>query len=219
MKLRSGLMFAIVMTDSVESKQGKPDTQRAFRLMWARLGRKPGKKASLRMLLDVEDLPGEGWRRLGESSWRTGTGGIRSDGLKRAREAGSISAQRRFRRGDLQRMTIVIVPFASAADAKALETELRAGVIPYHPSKWKVASETIADYREGMLSLENPWAIEQRLEGTSGRALRRVASGTIDRFFIGVGSFSPDSRFTWEEICAIADLQGTKVKRVKALDQ
>ena len=66
----------------------------------AQLGPKPNRERSLSTLLDVDELPGNGWEVLDERTWRAGSIGKSTPWGDRAREAKDIVAWRSFAEGE-----------------------------------------------------------------------------------------------------------------------
>jgi hypothetical protein len=86
-------------------------------LVYAKFGSKRGGERSLHMLPQRFEL-GEGWRQLGEHTWRTGRMGKASDWAVRARKLKSVTAIRSFEQATASRsLTTQVVPAASESDA------------------------------------------------------------------------------------------------------
>jgi hypothetical protein len=75
----------------------------------------PHSRHGLDRLLEPGDLPGDGWSRLDQRTWRTGIGNP-APWAQRARAAGSVTAWRSFVAGE-RTLWVQVVPFASAGDA------------------------------------------------------------------------------------------------------
>jgi hypothetical protein len=75
-------------------------------------------RAALQRLLDPEALPGTGWRRLDQRTWRTGAVADPEPWQSAARAAGSVTAWCSFN-GGKQWLWIQTTPLADAADAAA----------------------------------------------------------------------------------------------------
>jgi hypothetical protein len=90
------------------------------RLRWvlAQLGTGPAGRSARRRLLDAAALPGSGWRRMDQRTWRTGAVANPDPWQSAARAAGSVTAWRSFK-NDQQWLWIQTTPLADAADAAA----------------------------------------------------------------------------------------------------
>jgi hypothetical protein len=69
---------------------------RRLRFAAAQLGPKPGRRVALAQLIDTADLPGLGWKRVDERTWRAGEADRAATWARNARQAGSIAGWRSF---------------------------------------------------------------------------------------------------------------------------
>jgi len=100
---------------------------RLTRLRWAlsSLGAKPNGRESLDLLIDAEDLPGDGWRVTDERTWKTGHVEPSAAWSAAARDHGSVTAWRSFEQPSTGRwIWAEVVPLASSSDAQEALTAL-----------------------------------------------------------------------------------------------
>jgi hypothetical protein len=118
------------------------------------------------MLLGASDLPGGGWRKLDERTWRSGLDG--GEVAQRARQAGSITAWRSFVDGDEQGwLWLQVMPVASQADGISLMAELDGLFLRNLRAQVKVLSEREVP-APPISGVDQTWAYEQEAEGRNG---------------------------------------------------
>jgi hypothetical protein len=186
---------------------------RGIEMLVAGLGRKPGKETALSMLLEIHDLPGDDWQVVRERSWKTGVVGKSTARSIRAREIGSISVERKFRRSkSLSTIALAIYPYASISDAQSAAQDSRAALLAYRPMNAKVTSEASIE-NLSMPGIDNPWALEQHIEEPARSGLRKLARGNVNRFVVGLGSFAPGQGWAWGDLVPLVVAQGEKLRR------
>jgi hypothetical protein len=177
-------------------------------------GIKSGKKASLAMLLDVEDLSGGGWKKLDERTWRTGSSESDTERSNRAREIGSITAWRAFERHNSdQSFWVQLVPFASRSDAETAVRDTRENLLPNLRQNVTIASEQ-SPQDVAIVAVENPWIYEQHTVTDSGQSCTKIVSGRIEQIVMVIACSGTGEGWTWPEVQAVISSQSEKVRRV-----
>ena len=177
--------------------------------MFAKLGRKAGASRSLGYLPNVADLPGEGWRLLDESTWRTGWMLDKSsERAVRARKIKSVSAARSFEQyvssvGVLGGLSVQVAPYATEEDA--LDVLSRPKNVTSNPrSKVRKTDERSVDWIrvEGSPSI---WAYEMETLGPKGEGVARHLMGTAGRIVFGLTAAGSSEMWSWEEVVSLAE--------------
>jgi hypothetical protein len=149
---------------------------RRLRFGFAQLGPKPGGKVVLAKLLTSEELPGSGWRKLDERTWRTGEIEKDAGWAVRARDIGSITAWRSFeQKSDFCWIWVQAVPLATAHDVgEAMATIPQRMLRNLHAEVKVTASEdvTLAD----ALVAGPTWTHRRKTVGPMGERARPFIS-------------------------------------------
>jgi hypothetical protein len=171
-----------------------------------------GRSGSFGVLLDVTDLPGDGWRLQDERTWRTGVSEPGVERSVRAQEAGCITAWRSFDRKHSGRsFWTEVIPFVSSFDAQVASEELPDGLL----SDLRRSSRTTSDRTvEGMEipGVEEPWAYEVAAERRRGTAVTRLVGGRVDRNVVALAGAGRVDAWPWPDLVGLATVQARYVR-------
>lgn len=164
------------------------------------------------MLLTDSELPGAGWRTLGQASFRMGMSGQLGAVSRRARKSGEFSALRRFRQDDPGRGLFVQVgPYGSDSDAhEAVELAGTSVGGWTWPGVERIKVRKIDDLHVPQLDDVRAWEHRTRRGELTG--YQRFISGRIGRVVVAVSGSAPDPGWPWEELIPIATTQAAKVR-------
>lgn len=180
-----------------------------LRFVMAQMGRKPGAGQSLSRLVDVEDLPGSGWRVIDKRTWRTGVQTPDEPWAQRAAAAESVTAWRSFRQSD-RWLWGQLVPLASAVDAATALAEVPGRRLANLRAKARIESESEVPG----ITVEGcnaTWAYEQYMIGARHSGVTRMLAGTLGSdLLVLAGSGQPD--WTWDDLTAVAARQVERLK-------
>jgi hypothetical protein len=174
-----------------------------LRFVLAQLRVKRGAGAQLQQLLEADDLPGDGWRRRDQRSWRTGDVADPRPWQAAARAAGSITVWRSFSAGPrwlwvqwapLLTPTDAALAMAHAAQPGAGLRNLRAEV--------QVSARRDLDPPPGVAGAGLVTATEEETTGASSvLTLRCVAGSSV----VVICASGPG--WSWPEVVAVAERQ------------
>ena len=174
--------------------------QRRLRFGAAQVGRKSGKAESLGLLLQSEDMPGDGWRTLDERTWRTGVATPHSERSVRGAKIGSVTAWRSFARtGPDLGAWIQIVPFSSRLDAQSAVADVQVSLLPNLRQQVKVVDERVID-GASIQGLETVWALDQTTVIATGPGTTTFVSGASDRFLLIFACSGPSEGWEWSQV-------------------
>jgi hypothetical protein len=176
------------------------------RFVYAKLGSKRGAERSLRMLPDLSDLVGDGWKVLAELRWRTGRMGNVSDWGVRARRIRSVTAYRSFEQTGASRwLWAEVMPLATDADSAAALTDLPSRFLRNPRAKRTITGErSVLDVTvPGTLST---WAYEQATTGTIGNGVSRYLGGAVGSVVFLVAASGTGDGWPWDEVVSIANV-------------
>ena len=172
-------------------------------------GSSPAKRDALARLLTSADLPGSGWRRMSEKTWRTGAKGPETEWARRAREAGSLTAFRSLQnRAVRQWIWTQMTPLVSMEDAHAEFEQIRErglrtqGAVKVHSEK-----DVAVDLFAGSTRI---WAHEQRVTGLFGNGTNKLLAAVVGTSVIVVCS-SGTEVITWNAMAGLAIKLGQRV--------
>lgn len=180
---------------------------------FAQWGSKSKRDYTRSMLIELSDLPGEGWMLLGERVWRTGIFGLPSDIWRRARSVGAFTAVRSYEQSTPSRWVLIKVsPVASVQDAEDIVPTLVSLSAPNPKARVAVISEGLVT-DVSVAGISNPWVYEQSTRGMpQGPTSSRYVSGNIDHVAILVACSGYLDAWPWEEVSSIAARQAAKVR-------
>lgn len=185
-----------------------------MRTQWwlGQIGRPSKKKHALGMLLTEAELPGTGWRTLGQASFRMGMSRRLGDISRRARESGEFSALRRFRQDDPGRgLFIQIGSYGSDSDAHealALAGTSDGGWTWPGVERLDVQIVDNLDVPE----LEDVLTWEHHTSRDELTGYQRFVTGRVGRVVVAVSGSAQEPGWSWEDLIPIASAQAAKVR-------
>ena len=181
-----------------------------LRLAIAQIGFKPGRKKSLKILLDLADLDGSNWKKRSERTWRVGWLDSNHERASRARKQKCIAAWRFFVEKNRQQVFWVqLSPCASIEDAEAGVIHSRSNYLPNKRRKLriKVDEDIVGASIEG---IDNLLVFEQKTENTSGLSNCKAVIWNIDRFVLMAYCAGTNDGWLWNDVYLIVQLQNEK---------
>lgn len=176
-----------------------------LRFMLAQLGSKPGGRELLARLLSADDLPGGGWRRVGQRTWRTGASASTPWG-DRAREAGSVTAWRSFRDHAGRGVWVQVIPLASASDALGALGEV--GALALHNPLTTIVDESDIDMGP-FAGASAVWAHEFHSTGPGSGGATRILAGAVEENVVVVTAIGQS--WDWPSVSDLATLQAQRL--------
>jgi hypothetical protein len=171
-----------------------------------------GRGASFGTLLDVTDLPGDGWRLQDERTWQTGVSEPGVERSARAQEAGCITAWRSFdRKHSDQAFWTEVIPFVSTFDAQAASDELPDSLLSDLRQSSRTTSDRTVEGRE-IPGVEEPWAYEVTAERRRGTAVTRLVGGRVDRNVVALAGAGSVDAWPWPVLVGLATVQARYVR-------
>jgi hypothetical protein len=176
-----------------------------LKFVTAQLGPKPNGSASKALLLDREDLPGEGWRVLDERTWRAGTIGPSTPWGDRSRAAKNVVAWRSFEQKTVSRwLWLEVAPFVSHDDALSAVKGLSS-----RDFLANLRAEVVVTREQTVNDLEIPGIdavslIEQETSGPRGLSTAQTFLGVVNEDVIVIAFSSLDEPWSREQITAVA---------------
>lgn len=172
-------------------------------------GSSPERRDALARLLTPADLPGSGWRKMSDKTWRTGTKGEKTEWALRAGEAGSLTAFRSIQnRGVRQWMWSQMTPLVSVTDAHAEFERIKdrgvsnRGAVRVHNEK-----DVAVDLFVGASRI---WAHEQNTTGLTGQGSNKLLAAVVASSLIVVCT-SGAPIITWNAMSGLAVKLGQRV--------
>jgi hypothetical protein len=164
-------------------------------------------KRSLAMLPTVEDLPADGWKVLGQRTWRTGKLGLRSEVRSRAAAIGAVTAWRSFENGNRTRwIWAQINPLASHDDALVALGEASEQGMRNPKAKVTLTAEMQVE-APAVPGIETSWALEQHTSGSRGQHVGRVYGACVGRIIFTLAA-SGWMDWSWTEVAEVAGVIG-----------
>ena len=183
----------------------------------AQFGPQSLKRTSLAMLLDDEDLPGDGWKVLGQGSWRTGFAARPSDAARRARHARTFTAIRNFHQSGASRWCwIEVIPFVSQSDAEAVLADLPSIFVRNPGIKGTITQERRVSPHDAPEAAAYPFVYEYAVISKYGESFPRMIGGVVDRilFLVSTSEYGAGlAGWSWQEVVDVASLQSVKIER------
>jgi hypothetical protein len=172
-------------------------------------GSSPERREALARLLTPFDLPGSGWRKMSEKTWRTGAKGEKTEWALRAGEAGSLTAFRSLQnRGVRQWMWSQMTPLVSVTDAHAeLERIKDRGVSNRGAVRVRSEHDVAVDLFSGATRI---WAHEQNTVGLAGPGSNKLLAAVVATSVIVVCT-SGAPVINWNTMAGLAAKLGQRV--------
>ncbi len=185
---------------------------RRMKFAVAQIGPKPNGSASKALLLDCEDLPGEGWRVLNERTWRAGTIGPSTPWGDRTRAAKNIVAWRSFEQSAAKRwLWLEVAPFVSQDDAlSALEGFSSNDLLK------NLRADVAVTTQRSVTDIEVPGIdavclIEQDTNGPRGDGKAQMLLGVVDTKVVVAAFASLGDLWPREQITSVALSQAKRL--------
>ena len=173
-----------------------------FRFVLAQFGVKRGATAQLQQLLDADDLPGTGWRRRDQRSWRTGAVAEPQPWQATASAAGLVTVWRSFSAGP-RGLWLQWAPLLTPADAElamAHATQLGTGLRNLR-GKVQLTARRDLDPAPGVAGARLVSATEEDTTGSPVLTLRCVAGAAL----LVLCASGPG--WSWPDVVSVAELQ------------
>jgi hypothetical protein len=175
----------------------------------------PNKKFSLSLLLEESELPGSGWQRTVDQTFRTGALRKRDPINTRAKSIKSTSARRGFKNSaNSDSILVEVTPFASHEDASIRAENF---VEPLIRRLSKVVNVIDHEVMEGpgLRELDPYRCLQYRFRTQAGgiRSSRGLA-GAVDEYGVHVGVVSDTTPWEWQAILDLTSLQVKKIREV-----
>ena len=176
--------------------------------MIAQIGSRKMKRLSISLLIDVSELPGEGWNLSAERKWRTGAWGRPRNAITdRAHQASLFTAFRSFENKREKRWVwSAITPVTTEEDAALLTPKLQ-DLVDLRTDR---SSHLTSDIRmpSGVLPDRGNWWIRELVtDGNHGHGtMRCVGSNVRDVVWI-VGCSELGQGWEWSEVAEVGMLQ------------
>jgi hypothetical protein len=187
-----------------------PYSLRNSRIVYAlaQLGSSTQRRVAQTSLLEVSDLPGEGWQLLGAMTWRTGRFGKPSDVWRRARKAGTFTSARSLSQPTVPRWLLIkVAPTASVEDATEVVPQLLSLSTPNPKARVTVTSEgPVGDVSVAILA--DPWVYEQSTTGMpEGPTSSRYVAGHVANVAILIACSGNRDAWVWDDVVELAAKQ------------
>ncbi|HMT26179.1 MAG TPA: hypothetical protein PKA24_14060 [Microthrixaceae bacterium] len=187
----------------------------ASRIRWLRasFGPKADKGAALDLLVDCEDLPGDGWRKVDQRTWRTGEGGFNGDWARRARDLGSITGWRSFHSKPTGRWAWVqVVPLASRDDALDALAVMPGAMLANLRFEGEVR-ETFDGEGPPVTGASATWS-SRSVIGLDGVATdNAILAAVFDTWLVVANLSAPASPHNWDVVHEVIALQSARLVR------
>ena len=174
-----------------------------LRFALAQLGAKRGAGAELQQLLDADELPGTGWRRLDQRSWRTGNVADPQPWQAAAHAARSITVWRSFSAGP-RGLWLQWAPLLTPADAElamAHATQLGTGLRNLR-GKVQLTARRDLDPAPGVAGARLVSATEEDTTGSSPVLTLRCVAGAALLLLCASGP-----GWSWPDVVSVAERQ------------
>jgi hypothetical protein len=183
-----------------------------FEYIVSQFGPRANKQFSRSITLDVDELPGSGWKLLARRQWRTGAKGRpHNDVTHRARKVATFSTWKSFEQTESRRWVwIEVIPVRDSSDAVELIPNLRSILVANSRPEARLISEERTRPTDLVLDSET-WTFEQLTEGPQGKGSMRLIGSHVDNvvYMVACSAFEPG--WTWPEVAQIAALEASKI--------
>jgi hypothetical protein len=187
-----------------------------FKVLWAQLGTTSGRKVSVPMLLNIEELSWPDWRLENSWTFRPAIVGMADSTDLRSRENGSAWAIRSFVRfASSQWLTLRVLPMISQDDACSWIDSLGVRVVKNEHAT-SVITDRTANSRMQSLNLECSNALRYRILSNRSQQTRDVkcVAGNIGNILFVIRCAGLAEGWSWDDVLKVAGLQSTKIARV-----
>jgi hypothetical protein len=182
----------------------------------AQFGKSGKKRLSVSMLVDVSELPGDGWELKVERSWRVGKDGHRDEASIRAKQRGLFVAMRTFEQHDVSRWIYVkVIPMASREDALLVAPETNLELLATRKSDARVHSE-IGVSLDIEVDMNEARATEYFVSDSNGAGVYRCVVGSVGHVVAVICCSGLGEGWTWQDIGLVINAQVLKIRNVKA---
>jgi hypothetical protein len=171
----------------------------------------------LAALIEANDIPGGGWVRKAQRSWRTGTVGTPSEEATRAAAVGSITAWKAFeQRSESRWAWLEVIPFVSSQDA--------ASALPHLMDKSIANPSVRIEHESPVDDVALPpelaaRAYEQQTDGPAGPGNVKYMFAQVGKYALIVNcSASVKNAWQWSEVATIGTLQRAKLATLGLLE-
>ena len=165
------------------------------------------------MMLDVGDLPGEGWSEQGHKSWRTGKVGLINERRQRARRVGTYTGLRSYWNAVAQRTIATrLAPMASVIDAEQ-ELPNWGLYLMVQPKIVGSVSNEVEIQDVVIPQMPNAVITERAVSGPTEATMMRMVRGNVERVIFVVGCGGQDEYWPWDEVLNVVGLQVAKIQR------
>lgn len=172
-------------------------------------GSSPERRDALARLLTPTDLPGSGWRKMSDKTWRTGAKGEKTEWALRAGEAGSLTAFRSIQnRGVRQWMWSQMTPLVSVTDAHAEFERIKDRGVSNRGAVRVQNEKDIAV--DPFLGATRIWAHEQSTTGLAGPGSNKLLAAVVASSVIVVCT-SGAPVLNWSTMAGLAAKLGQRV--------
>lgn len=184
--------------------------------VWAHLGTTSGRKVSVPMLLDVEDLPWPDLQLANSWTFRPAIIGMADDTDRRARTNGSVWAIRsHFRFATSQWLTLRVLPMVSERDACSWVSSLETRVV-MDDHATSVMKDRAAIDRMQSFDLDCSQALQYQIFNRRAQQARDVknVAGNVGNVLFAIRCMGLGDGWSWDDVLALADLQCAKILAV-----
>jgi len=178
----------------------------------------PARRRSLRMLITIADLPGDGWKLTSESGWRSGTLGRRSPVRRRAYKSGTYQVVRRFRQSDPPRSLLAeVLPTATSEDGESQVRKARSAIVESNSEVVRSEEKEIEGIRVPNVESSMIWETVN-VRGDL-RGYERIICGRVENITFMVAGAAWGEGWSWNDLIAIASAQATKVRTQLSIEK
>ena len=177
----------------------------------SQIGRPAKRRRSLSMLLTATELPGSGWRTLGEVATRMGMHNTLGDISRRCRESGEYMALRRFRQDDPPRgLFLQVGPYPSQADAAQAISILGTSD---SGMRWEGVNRLAERTGTGIDVPNVPdvrtW--EYHTQRDELRGYQRFVQGRVENVVFVVSGSASEPGWAWDDLVTIGSAQARRI--------
>jgi hypothetical protein len=183
----------------------------------AQWGYKPGARRLLRRCLGKTDLPGRGWRRVGQRTYRTGYATEDEAWADNARTVRSVSAWRSYvKRRTRQYIQVQLVPLASTHDvAGALEAARDGRLRNFRNRATTLSSDDVELGQDAVPGATNLSATEREISSAGESSMVRTLYFNVGRFVVIIVATDVYGHWTWDAVLACALAQVARLHPVE----
>jgi hypothetical protein len=181
----------------------------------AQIGRPSARKSSLAMLVEPTDLPGGGWRTIGERSFRIGFRIGASEVARSARHTGAFASSRYFEQAPAMSRYcwLEVMPYASAADAKSVLPDLETSIVRDPRTEATGVGRRI-EPQEAPEVADYPFVYETPISGRNGPSTPRMVGGIVAHVVFVVSCSEAGPGWSWSEVAPVGAAQALKIRTI-----